>query len=1050
MRDSIAFRRRFIMFSLQVLGLTLGRGVLAQGSMPDDFMLGHERPVERPATVGETFTFDGQVLEPNGMPAEGAVVVTSAGGKAVTDSNGGFQLEVQISSGVQNLQVTAVGRTGQNVVASQRVALTAPFGPIQVGSMQLSASGSCSPHWLPTFGGAPGVFNAVNALATFDDGTGSALYVGGEVQRAGGIPTSGIAKWDGSSWSTLGTGLSWLIGEPGRVYSLVTFDDGGGSALYVGGSFDLADGVAADNIAKWDGENWTPLGSGLDGYASSLTVFDDGSGPALYAAGGFLTAGGSPATRIAKWDGSNWSALGNGISGPSGGYPRVNALTVFDDGSGEALYAGGGFTMAGNVTAYSTAKWNGSNWSAQGIGLNDEVLALTVFDDGSGPALHAGGKFTSSGSHAVRGIAKWSGTSWQPLGTGLDGQYVSVATLQVFNDGSGDSLHAGGYFESAGGVPAVGLARWDGANWSGFAGDLINGTNQGRVHCMAVFDNGNGDALYVGGDFDFVAPGTAGVGNIASWDGSSWDALGTGLDRNVNALAVFDDGSGPALYAAGHFRTAGGIPMDGIGKWDGVSWATLGNASGHFNFFDNFRTLAVFDDGSGTALYAGGSFDDVAGVPADNIAKWDGVNWSALGGGAGILGGGNLWVGALAVFDDGAGDALYVGGDFETAGNVATRGIASWDGTTWRGLQGGITGGFYASVSALSVFEYGGRDALAVGGSFITAGPVQANGVAKWDGTNWAALGAGLGGVSTFAIFDDGAGAALYAGGSFSVFGESGAAAKWDGSSWQQLGAFVSSPYTSSAFVRSLTVFDSGNGSALYAGGGFASVDGTAAQYLAKWDGSNWEALGGAPLLFVNSMVAFDDGSGEALYVSASDYLGNNAESGDSYLSKWGCPGPNEVGVPYCFGDGAGTPCPCGANGSAGEGCANSGGLGGAILAANGVASIAYDSFELHVSGVPGIKPGLILQGTNQLSAGLGNPVGDGLLCTGGQTARSQIQVTSAGTTSFFDFQGAPFGASSSGLGVPTNYQFWYRDNQNTCSGAGFNFSNAWTVTWRL
>ena len=52
------------------------------------------------------------------------------------------------------------------------------------------------------------------------------------------------------------------------------------------------------------------------------------------------------------------------------------------------------------------------------------------------------------------------------------------------------------------------------------------------------------------------------VNGVARWDGSAWSALsgpsGTGVERLVYALAVFDDGSGPALYAGGYFTTAGG------------------------------------------------------------------------------------------------------------------------------------------------------------------------------------------------------------------------------------------------------------------------------------------------------------------------------------------------------------------------------------------------------------------------------------------------------------------------------------------------------------
>lgn len=153
--------------------------------------------------------------------------------------------------------------------------------------------------------------------------------------------------------------------------------------------------------------------------------------------------------------------------------------------------------------------------------------------------------------------------------------------------------------------------------------------------------------------------------------------------------------------------------------------------------------------------------------------------------------------------------------------------------------------------------------------------------------------------------------------------------------------------------------------------------------------------------------------------------------------------GGGAIGAPYCFGDGAGAICPCANFGGRGEGCSNTSG-GGARLSAGGFASLQFDTFRLEVEGVPGSKPGLILRGANAIA----NPAGDGLLCTGGQSLRSQIQVTQNGLTTFNDFQGAPFGASSFGIGAPTHYQFWYRDPQSVCGGAGFNFSNGYAVTW--
>jgi len=108
------------------------------------------------------------------------------------------------------------------------------------------------------------------------------------------------------------------------------------------------------------------LGIGTNGPVEALAVFDNGSGPALYAGGSFTTAGGAAGNHIAKWNGSSWSALGSGMSGMNS---SVWALTVFNDGSGPALYAGGYFGTAGGVAANDIAQWNGSSWFALGSGM---------------------------------------------------------------------------------------------------------------------------------------------------------------------------------------------------------------------------------------------------------------------------------------------------------------------------------------------------------------------------------------------------------------------------------------------------------------------------------------------------------------------------------------------------------------------------------------------------------------------------------------------------------------------------------------------------------
>src|SRR5690606_27508961 len=121
---------------------------------------------------------------------------------------------------------------------------------------------------------------------------GPGLYVGGWFHTAGGQTTPGVARWSGSAWSSVGAGLDFPASQP-LVNSFVQFDDGSGSALYVGGVFELAGGQSARNIAKWNGTTWSHVGSGLGAggdWVNALSVFDDGSAETLIAGGRFWTA----------------------------------------------------------------------------------------------------------------------------------------------------------------------------------------------------------------------------------------------------------------------------------------------------------------------------------------------------------------------------------------------------------------------------------------------------------------------------------------------------------------------------------------------------------------------------------------------------------------------------------------------------------------------------------------------------------------------------------------------------------------------------------------
>ena len=134
---------------------------------------------------------------------------------------------------------------------------------------------------------------AVNALAVLDDGTGPALFAGGTFTTAGGVTARAVAKWDGTSWSALGSGWN------GNVHALTGLLNGD---LVAGGAFTTAGGVSANYIARWNGTSWSALGSGMDFPVRALTTLPNGD---VVAGGDFTTAGGVSANNIARWNGTS-------------------------------------------------------------------------------------------------------------------------------------------------------------------------------------------------------------------------------------------------------------------------------------------------------------------------------------------------------------------------------------------------------------------------------------------------------------------------------------------------------------------------------------------------------------------------------------------------------------------------------------------------------------------------------------------------------------------------------------------------------------------------
>ena len=150
-----------------------------------------------------------------------------------------------------------------------------------------------------------------------------------------------------------------LSGANDCVFAMVA--DGAGS-IYIGGTFSAVGGVVVNGIAKWNGTSWSPLGTGVHANKRWCVYALAVSGSDLYAGGCFDTAGDASANGIAKWDGTCWSSLGTGLAGSLGNAPVAYALAVM----GNELYLGGQFASAGGVSANCVAKWDGTSWSGLG------------------------------------------------------------------------------------------------------------------------------------------------------------------------------------------------------------------------------------------------------------------------------------------------------------------------------------------------------------------------------------------------------------------------------------------------------------------------------------------------------------------------------------------------------------------------------------------------------------------------------------------------------------------------------------------------------------
>ncbi len=636
------------------------------------------------------------------------------------------------------------------------------------------------------------------------------VVVGGEFDRFNDTGVRGVARWNGSDWVPLGGGVGFRV-QCFAVHDDTLFAGGGiGAAYWVNGSWtSLPDPGWIDDLVvyggmvhaahedrstltRWTGAGWDTLDSGFRGRGPALALYDG-----KLAVGGLHPASDFRTSVVLTWDGATWTQLGDGITYSPTASPTIVRLLA----DGTDLYVAGHLTHAGAVASREVLRWDGNAWQAMGsdlagFGVND--LALL---NGS---LYAAARSTRPD---LAGLARWNGTAWEPAvpGTRFPGVVAPAALVSW-----GNAVVCGGDL----------VLALEGGSWTQLG---TPGGGQGLNAAPSALTVWNGEVV-AGGSFT-VAGGRRAL-HLARWDGARWHEIGGGTDRAVYSLAVVDGD----LVVGGNFLHAGEVWSPYVARWDGAEWHAL-NDEPNPSLVNSVAAVAAFDGG----LVVGGQFPSMGGVPAANVARLGDGGWEPLG--SGLTGCYGIQVRALTVRNG----VLFAGGTFLDAGGTEIHHLASWDGSTWRAVNGSMAEGcdryvlddviVGVSVQAL-LFR---SDGLWVGGDYD--GVVGAPGVARlgrWNHT-WAGLpfpdqGSGWSSVVEALAEYDGD---LVVGGDFTEVGTPPVA------NTSRLGRFSATSLGWSSFGAGITDGEvtclAASGPFLYAGGTFTGAGGHPSYGIARW-----------------------------------------------------------------------------------------------------------------------------------------------------------------------------------------------------------------------
>ncbi len=512
----------------------------------------------------------------------------------------------------------ADGITGAPGIYPPRVTalLALPDGDLIVGGDFLNAGGQPSPkfarwngaEWTPMTGSMNGYVADL------------ALRTNGEIIAACNANDRGLVfRWTGTHWA----GFTPVLFGYGAIGTILPLPDN--SFIVAGGFYSntlspwYGPHPPFRHVARWNGASWSSLGSGIEAAINTLTILPDGDifagGDVVYDPQPGFTAP-VDVHNLARWNGAAWRAMTRGVAGP-----LDNAVASV---SGSVIVPGRGGHPGSKYLLAS--EFDGVDWTPFDPDLEGEIGALSPHPDGGvvgrasvhsmpslvnrvivlsenvlldlpEPPFHVWCTLASSTDRVIIGsyhgggghyILQLEHNTWVPLAEGLNGAVLALTRLQ-----SGDVIAAGQFLVTANGATSS-IARWDGQHWSP-VGDGLTGAFE------HVIEHPSGNIIALNQN------------QVAIWDGAAWTTIATpGAAYSLSHLSNGD-------LVVGTYVS--NTPAPAVWRWTGQAWTPLGP-----DFIGASGPLRKLVRNAAGELIAVGSFSKIGEMWSTYFARWTDTN----------------------------------------------------------------------------------------------------------------------------------------------------------------------------------------------------------------------------------------------------------------------------------------------------------------------------------------------------------------------------------------------------------------------------------------